>query len=131
VHPAAATEVFEKDCLVPLGPALAPAGPVRRSGEEICRVTVSAGSAKREETMISGELKLLPLAAGESAEVVARPSRRFDCGAGAGREVRKTVRGGMVGLILDGRGRPLWLPEDAGERRARMRSWLAALGIGI
>jgi hypothetical protein len=131
VHPAAATEVFEKDCLVPLGPALAPAGPVRRAGEEICRVTVSAGSAKREEAVISGELRLLPLAAGESAEVVASPSRRFDCGEGPGREVQRTVRGGTVGLVLDGRGRPLWLPADAEERRARMRGWLAALGIGV
>jgi uncharacterized protein (TIGR01319 family) len=131
VHPAAATEVFEKDCLVPLGPALAPAGPVRRPGEEICRVTVRAGSATREEAVVAGELKLLPLAAGETAEVVARPTRRFDCGAGAGREVQKTVRGGTVGLVLDGRGRPLWLPEDPGERRTRLRGWLSALGIGV
>jgi uncharacterized protein (TIGR01319 family) len=131
VHPAAATEVFEKDCLVPLGTALAPAGTVRRPGEEICRVTVKSAAGSAEEALPAGEIRLLPLPAGAEAEVTARPARRFDCGAGAGREVRRTVRGGVVGLVLDGRGRPVWLPEDAGERRARMCSWLAALGIGI
>jgi hypothetical protein len=131
VHAAAATEVFEKDCLVPLGAALAPAGRLRRLGEEICRVTVKSASGGGEEVIRAGELKLLPLATGESAEVVATPARRFDCGAGPGREVRRTVRGGTVGFILDGRGRPLYLPEDGGGRRERIGSWLNALGIGV
>jgi hypothetical protein len=131
VHPAAATEVFEKDCLVPLGPALAPTGTIRRAGEEICRVRIDGPDGAREEPLMSGEIKLLPLPAGTTAEVTARPSRRFDCGEGPGREVRRTVRGGVVGMILDGRGRPIYLPEDETERRARLRDWLSALGIGV
>jgi len=130
VHAAAATEVFEKDCLVPLGPALAPAGPVRRPGEEVCRVEAGLPDGKREEVLHAGELKLLPLAPGESAEVTARPARRFDCGAGPGRDVRREVPGGIVGLILDGRGRPIHLSADPEMRRGRIGAWMNALGIG-
>ena len=40
------------------------------------------------------------------------PARGFDLGAGNGKKVTHEVRGGTVGLIIDGRGRPLGLPED-------------------
>ena len=131
VHPAAATEVFEKDCLVPLGAVIAPAGPVKRMGEEICRVEINLPEGTRNEVIRAGELKLVPLEGGASAEVVAQPFRRFDCGEGPGRDVQRTVQGGTVGLILDGRGRPIHLPADAIERRERIRSWMGALGIGV
>jgi hypothetical protein len=131
VHPAAAAEVFEKDCLVPLGAALAPAGALRRPGEELCRVAVKGAELNTEEVIRAGELKLLLLAAGQSAEVTAEPARRFDCGAGAGRMVRRTVRGGAVGLILDGRGRPLALAEDAAARREALAAWRRALGLEV
>jgi uncharacterized protein (TIGR01319 family) len=131
VHAAAATEVFEKDCLVPLGAAIAPAGPVRRAGEEICRLHLELPGGPREEVLRAGELKLIPLETGATAEVTARPARRFDCGDGPGAEIRRGVKGGVVGLVLDGRGRPVWLPPDGNQRRALIRSWLEALKIGI
>jgi len=131
VHPAAATEVFEKDCLVPLGAALAPAGQVKKPGEEICRVTIKSAAGTAEEVIRAGEMKLLPLAAGESAEVTADPIRRFDCGGGPGKTVRRTVKGGAVGLILDGRGRPLALPEDGAARRGAIAGWMKALGLEV
>jgi uncharacterized protein (TIGR01319 family) len=131
VHADAATEVFEKDCLVPLGASLAPAGAVKKFGEEICRVEIKLPEGGREEVIRAGELKLVSLETGQTAEVVARPGRRFDCGEGRGREVRKTVQGGIVGLVLDGRGRPILLPDDGAARRERIGSWLEALGIGV
>ena len=42
---------------------------------------------------------------------------------------RETIAGGVAGLILDGRGRPLALPEDDGGRRVLIANWLAALGL--
>jgi hypothetical protein len=92
-------------------------------------VTVKSAAGTVEEVIRAGELKLLPLAAGQSAEVAADPGRRFDCGAGPGRAVRRTVAGGVVGLVLDGRGRPLLLPEDPGARRAALAGWRRALGL--
>ncbi|HYP21848.1 MAG TPA: hypothetical protein VEY08_17390, partial [Chloroflexia bacterium] len=37
------------------------------------------------------------------------------------------VKGGLVGLIIDARGRPLDLPEDGTVRRTLIRGWLAAM----
>jgi hypothetical protein len=34
-----------------------------------------------------------------------------------------TVAGGALGLVLDGRGRPLNLPTDAGRRRELLKKW--------
>ena len=55
--------------------------------------------------------------------MVARPARGVDVGAGAGKELQATVEGGVVGLILDGRGRPLVLPKEGAQRREALGRW--------
>jgi hypothetical protein len=44
-----------------------------------------------------------------------------------GHEIEAEIMGGIGGVILDGRGRPLELPEDAGERLKVLREWFTAL----
>jgi hypothetical protein len=74
-------------------------------------------------------MKLIPLPEDENARMVLEPARGFDLGAGAGKRVETEVKGGTVGVILDGRGRPLKLPEDGRESQARMKAWVAALRL--
>ncbi len=51
-------------------------------------------------------------------------------GAGKGKPVTVTVRGGVVGLILDGRGRrPFELPKDDAKRIEKLRGWNRALDV--
>jgi hypothetical protein len=107
VHPEAATQVFERDCLILLGPCIAPVG-IAKAGEEVCSVEMNG----RRETVRAGEVKVLPLGVGEKAEIEVTPARGFDMGEGKGRPVRSSVEGGVVGVILDGRGRPLNLISD-------------------
>jgi hypothetical protein len=38
------------------------------------------------------------------------------------------VLGGLVGLIIDARGRPLVLPSDPTKRRERVQQWLWDMG---
>jgi len=76
----------------------------------------------------AGELLRLPLAPDDRAEAELRPRRGIDVGEGKGRAWRGPVAGGAAGLILDGRGRPLRLPEDDGQRVRAMRAWMEALG---
>jgi hypothetical protein len=76
-----------------------------------------------------GDMRLFPLTDGATATVTIRPARGFDCGAGSGREITKTVRGGTVGLILDARGRPLNLPTERNACRAAVTGWVTALGL--
>jgi len=76
-----------------------------------------------------GDLKLFPLAPEETASVTLEPSRGFDVGAGAGKPLTADVKGGTVGLILDGRGRPLAPPTNAAECREAVTSWIGELDL--
>jgi hypothetical protein len=68
--------------------------------------------------------------AGERGMLTATPERGFDLGAGKGRPVTRTVRAGVVGLVVDARGRrPFALPDDPATRIARLREWNRALDL--
>jgi len=63
---------------------------------------------------------LEPLGLPEVAEVVIEPARGIDVGAGPGKSLQAKVNGGVVGLALDGRGRPMEVPKaNRGETVAR------------
>ncbi len=127
VHPKAAVEVFEKDCLIYLGTCVSVKGEGKLG--KPCFTYAISGGANESGRMNVGDLKLLPLGAGETAKVVIEPERGFDCGAGPGKRIERTVRGGTVGLILDARGRPLRLPEDRQQASGLMTQWVQALNL--
>ncbi|TWT57995.1 hypothetical protein KOR42_13630 [Thalassoglobus neptunius] len=110
VHPDAALEVFEKDCLISLGTVIAPAG-ATKLGRIAMSYHVSGSTLSEQGEIRFGEQVIFPLKGGETAEVTITPGRGLDVGAGKGKSVSRTVKGGTVGLILDGRGRPLWSDE--------------------
>ena len=127
VNPEAATQVFERDCLIHLGTALAPVG-VAKVGEACLSIEISiAGTAPIAEEIPYGKLRLYPLSLGEKATVKLQPSRRFDVGGGNGQAVESEVMGGVVGLVVDTRGRPLKIPTDAQQRVAQLTKWQSAL----
>ncbi len=62
-------------------------------------------------------MKLVPLPEGDSVQAVLSPETGLDVGAGKGKERTVTLKGGVVGLIFDCRGRqPFGLPEDPAKR---------------
>lgn len=126
VHPEAATQVFDRDCLIRLGTVVAPVGPAR-DGEPLATVVMGG----RRHPVLGGTLAVLPLPPGAEADLDVLPERGVDVGAGRGRPVQRRVRGGIAGLVLDGRGRPLALPENGRTRVARLRAWLEALGLPV
>ena len=111
VHPAAAMEVFEKDCLISLGTVIAAAG-TGKAGRLCFQYRIQGAAIDESGELAVGELRTFPLSEGEQARVELEPSRHFDLGNGRGKSVVATVRGGTVGLILDGRGRPIWPTSD-------------------
>jgi uncharacterized protein (TIGR01319 family) len=125
VHPRAAMEVFERDCLIYLGTCIAPKGRAVPN-QTICRYRFSGGLLESGE-MRFGELRRLPLSADETAEVHLDPARGVDVGAGPGKPITRTIHGGTVGVILDGRGRPLTSPSDRATCRESVRQWNAAM----
>lgn len=129
VVPEAAVQVFDRDCLIRLGTAVAPVG-TARPGEPVATFSIAGGGLNvNEEKLSFGELQVWPLPPGATTEVSLRPQRGFDVGEGRGRPVTRTVTGGVVGLILDARGRPLALSASAEERIAQLQRWLQALGL--
>jgi hypothetical protein len=69
------------------------------------------------------------LPVGEAAKATISPTRRFDVGLGNGKEVHTKINGGVVGIIIDCRGRPLVLPEDREERVRKLTEWNRALDV--
>lgn len=128
VMPEAATQVFHRDCLIELGTVIAPKG-VAKEGERIATVTITTKDKTETVDLHFGDMVLFPLPKGEMAEVTVEPARRFDSGAGRGTRISRRIKGGVVGLILDGRGRPIQLPDEREARIRSMRRWLKALSI--
>jgi uncharacterized protein (TIGR01319 family) len=130
VNEKAATDVFVHDCLVYLGACIAPIGQ-GRDGDKCADYSVAFGGGRAAEqgTLSFGELKLIALGDNERATVTMKPVKSADLGAGRGAPVTREVRGGAVGLMLDGRGRPLQLPADAKTRVAALTRWHQAVGL--
>ena len=127
VNPEAATHVFERDCLIHLGTAIAPVG-TGNTGDECLIIEISGeGISPMNENIQFGELRRYPLPLGEKATLKLQPSRRFDLGAGNGNSIETEVLGGVVGLVVDTRGRPLEIPTDSELRVAQLTKWHAAL----
>lgn len=123
----AATEVFERDCLIYLGTCVAPVG-AGKAGEVCLQYEIAQPSGSRTGQLEVGQLQRVPLAAGEEAEVALQPARHWDVGAGPGHALHARVRGGVVGLVLDGRGRPIQMATDR-DRRRQVSDWQRALNL--
>ena len=129
VQPKASMEIFEKDCLVRLGTCIAPRGTLSKNEKgEVFSIKAELPDGKVvEEQMAFGSIKRIPLGESQKAHVEIKPQKAFDMGAGPGHEVKAEVEGGVVGIILDARGRPLFLPKSNDERRKMLLEWFTAL----
>jgi hypothetical protein len=126
VHPQASLEVFERDCLIFLGTAVAARG-TAKPGRPCFRFTIQSSAVNESGQLMCGDLRLFRLREGETATVLVEPERGFDCGAGPGKPIEREARGGTVGLILDARGRPLQVPEGREEGRRVIEKWVKAV----
>jgi hypothetical protein len=123
INEKAATDVFVRDCMIYLGTCVAPIG--RGKDGEPCAdyaLTFPDGRAVKDR-LLFGDLKHYPLDLGAKAAITMHPAKSVDAGAGPGASVTREVQGGVVGLLLDGRGRPLQLPTDPSARVAALNKW--------
>lgn len=126
LQPEAAATVFDRDCLIRLGPVIAPVGN-GKPGALLCTVRWDSHEAQ----LHAGDIQVHPLEPGRTVELEIVPSRGVDVGEGRGRSRAATVNGGVVGLILDGRGRPLAFPPDTAACVQMMRRSYEAFGLPI
>ncbi|MEW6543583.1 MAG: glutamate mutase L [Nitrospirota bacterium] len=126
----AATDVFERDCMVYLGTCVAPIGQ-GKEGDRCADYTITFQGGRPSETgtLTFGDLKLITLGLEERATVELKPAKQVDLGQGKGQPATREVRGGVVGLLLDGRGRPLQLPADPQARVRALTRWHEAVNL--
>jgi hypothetical protein len=130
VHPVAAAQVLERDAFARLGTLIAPLGS-EKEGEMALKFRLRyADESTLEGEIPFGSIEVLPLEAGERAVLELRPSRKLDIGLGVkGKGASVEVEGGLVGVILDVRGRPIAMPSDEGKRQESVARWMRALGF--
>jgi hypothetical protein len=88
------------DSLQFVGTCIAPKGELKE-GQEALRININETS----HVFNYGELTVIPMKS-ESLEVELVPLR-LDLGAGRGKVIKRIIRAGKLGLIIDTRGRPM------------------------
>ena len=91
--------------------------------ETICWVLKNEPLTAIDERIPFGELAYFPLGLDEEIKLALEPTKGFDVGAGQGKDRDATVNGGVVGLLIDTRGRPLDIRSDMPDRIAKIEKW--------
>ena len=122
----AALEVFEKDCLIRLGTCIAPVG--KLSGSEIpLHVNLEFKNGEKKDIEVRyGELIRIE-AEYEEIKAVLTPAKGVDVGAGDGEQISTNIFGGQVGIVFDGRGRPLEIDASSSKRISNLKKWSEAM----
>ncbi len=130
VQPKAAIEIFEKDCIVRLATSIAFSGQTGGSGRDVGTVEITEQDGKIHQERISyGTMKRIPLEPNKMVDVRIQPTRDFDVGTGPGQIMTTKVHTGLLGIIIDARGRPLAMPADDKERIQKLLEWYRALDV--
>ena len=122
----AALEVFHKDCLIRLGTCINPVGR-SKPGDIVLNAELTMPDGRiLEQELIKDKIVRIEVPY-EPVKAILRPGKNMDIGAGPGQEIATDIYGGTVGLIFDGRDRPISIPSDPLKRLEALRSWSSAL----
>lgn len=125
VHPQAAREVFENDCLIYLGPSVVPVYPAKRQVQGALATVLLNDEALG--SVIAGAVTRLSTPSSGKGTLRVVPSHGFvDVGGGPGKPFEREVTLGECGVVCDGRNRPFNLAEP---RAAAQRSVFSNLGL--
>ncbi len=123
-------QVLESGAFLSLGTVVSPVVSAKY-GASILKAKLSYESgAEANIDLKFGSIETLPLANGETGKLTLQVSRGADIGFGPGRGGVIPVSGGALGVVFDGRGRPLNLPSDSVRRRELIKKWNWTLGGG-
>jgi hypothetical protein len=126
IRPQGATQVLERDCLAHLGTVLAPKGR-GKFGEKCMWGKVDWPGGSEEVDISWGDIQLID---GQGPfQLDLHPHLAADIGAGRDRTLRREVTGGVCGLFLDCRGRPLLLAEEEQDRVRQLLRWYKQVGM--
>ena len=131
IAPIAAVQVNENDAVMHrLGTCVIPYGDLP-PGQVALRVGIEYSNGRQVTAeVMSGSIEIIPLRINEQAMLTLYPAPTVDVGLGLGERARaaEEIDGGLVGLVIDARGRPLVFPTDETERFARLVQWMQVFG---
>ncbi len=132
IAPIAAVQVNENDAVMHrLGTCVIPYGDLPQ-GRVAIRVGIEYSNGRQVTAeVMSGSIEIIPLRINEQALLTLYPASTVDVGLGPGERARaaEEIDGGLVGLVIDARGRPLVFPTDETERHARIVQWMQVFGV--
>lgn len=145
-EPKIALSVLGSDTLVNIGPCLSLSGKANQ-GETVAEVETQVLSSTHEDVepekqmreIRYGSLTVLPISSDSKVSVRLSHSRKFSFGlddnrtrwsyseSSGGPNEKNMLTGGVLGIIVDARGRPLELSTDGPTRQALLVDWLQAI----
>ncbi|MBK6792847.1 MAG: glutamate mutase L [Anaerolineales bacterium] len=124
-------QVLESGAFLSVGTVISPVVSARYGSSILKAKVIYENGAEAAMDLKYGFLETLPLASGETGRITIQVARGVDIGFGPGRGVKAlTVTGGALGIVFDGRGRPLDMPADPVRRRELIKKWNWTLGGG-
>lgn len=129
VNPILPVQIMETGSFVSLGTVVSPISRAS-AGSPILKVhLVPEGGNELNVVIRQGSLTTLPLALGQPARLYLHPVGSSDLGLGmAGKPAGFKVTGGLLGVVIDARGRPIRLPKDNSKRLDMVKKWYWMLG---
>ncbi|GAC1399042.1 MAG: glutamate mutase L [Ktedonobacteraceae bacterium] len=131
VAPITAVQVNENDAVTHrLGTCVIPFGQLQQGQVAVTVGVEYANGRQHKVDVMAGTIEVIPLRVNEQALLTLFPAPKVDVGLGPGERARaaEEIDGGLVGLIIDARGRPLAMPTDEIERQAKLIQWMQAIG---
>lgn len=124
-------QVLESGAFLSVGTVISPVVSAKY-GASILRAKLTYESGVEAQVDLKyGSLETLPLAIGETGKLAIQVAKGADIGFGPGHGTKELqVSGGALGIVFDGRGRPLDLPADPVRRRELIKKWNWTLGGG-
>ncbi len=126
-----ASSISSRDLEGFLGTCVIPYGDLPQ-GQVALRVGIEYSNGRQVTAeVMSGSIEIIPLRINEQAMLTLYPAPTVDVGLGSGERARaaEEIDGGLVGLVIDARGRPLVFPTDETERHARLVQWMQVFGV--
>lgn len=135
LEPDAAVTLFDRDVLqnAPLATCVVALGD-GKAGKVALEVEMEPlRGAPRKVSVHHGEIVRIPLEPGNKGKLSIQPASGVRVGSNAPGVKAESgvadISGSHLGIVLDARGRPLRLPEDGRQRRAKLWEWLVAMAV--
>jgi hypothetical protein len=130
VNPLAVVQVLDSPAFPRLCTAICPAGK-SHPGDPVLRYRMQYADGRQIRGDVRfGTIDVVPLGLGQKAQVTVQLHRNFDLGMGGhGQGGTFAVEGGLAGLIIDARGRPLIFETDHAKARKQQDDWLTQITV--